>query len=1163
MYQSLPTDNYSEVHHSSRATGIDLTVSDISYSYPDFADQQKYQMFSSNYPVFTFNRPELLFVVDAVKDVEIEMTVTVDNIGTSNSPLVDVNALILHNEYQNFEIFNSTNQINTIRGQSSSTTSFTFTPSYSGNHSVIVIPSMSSIDDNPANDEFLGTFTVASHYFNCDDLSLWTVGQSWGMSSDTSLSEGSACHIGNGQSSNYSPNLATDLITPAIDMSDAIQYPTRTNGISFYYTGSLANGDYVKIYSMNPTNSWTELASITGTVDNDFADSANWQTWSVNHAGALSPLIPSPQQNFHSNSQFRFGFTSDSNTNDIGLWMDDIVIVYDQQLRPDEYGITATGLSTSGTVPNGWGKVTIQLTNTGNVSESFTPGLFNIPADWQYYFSTTSGVSITESNGVYLTKGETKLIELNYKPKINENIGYYPVTFTATSKLHQQVTTNLLLQLEVTPDRIPEFLPITDIIRCIPGNSCFVSLSITNAGGAADVFSLSLDYTSLPVGWSVSFAWNQPTELLVQPGFTIPIMLTYSVASDAIPDSVGTFNVNAISQNDSSRTDRLTVEIIASMVSDASIYPSQSLQENVLIKPGESTTVSFNVINNASVQDIFETNTIIESGNDWLVTDVFPQQLFLNSGDTGTFSAKITAPVTAQVGDNCPEYFASIISQRSGEVFMSPSVDNLRVDQINNLALKILNAPETLKPGSENELQLELSNLGNGAVPAEIQIQGIPNEWDYRIYEEDKLLSNIIQLGEISDFESIKIVRVVIDVPEGVDHSLIFNIKISVMPTMHGDDIDINDNDIDIMLVTDIVRRIELSQTYSTISTGIGNSTSINFEINNYGNIDEQDISIIASLTSETYDGFITKFMTVGNTGLPYDFDQYHSISLDKNSSRNVRIDLIIPSDIDLGSTITFDFSLSNKNEQTEMLYHRTDIIVNYVRDISFNLSQNTPVAGDFESLLVNISTFSSSDEQYIAKFSTPENWQLICDSTVVETSGFIIEEKLTNSLVRESSTYCEIINLGSTYEGEISVSLYDNNEDLIGSDRVEIAFVKPIEESVNFSPTIVAGGVILFLLVAISIIFLVIRNRNNINGQEGEDNGEQIIRGPPISGPPISHVAQEKSPHVMGNQTEPSEVEQTSNAYPPVPQEGLPQGWTLEQWQYYGQQYLDMNRRQ
>jgi hypothetical protein len=28
--------------------------------------------------------------------------------------------------------------------------------------------------------------------------------------------------------------------------------------------------------------------------------------------------------------------------------------------------------------------------------------------------------------------------------------------------------------------------------------------------------------------------------------------------------------------------------------------------------------------------------------------------------------------------------------------------------------------------------------------------------------------------------------------------------------------------------------------------------------------------------------------------------------------------------------------------------------------------------------------------------------------------------------------------------------------------------------------------------------------------------------------------------------------------AGPPLPVTGLPAGWTMEQWQYYGQQYLD-----
>ena len=164
-------------------------------------------------------------------------------------------------------------------------------------------------------------------------------------------------------------------------------------------------------------------------------------------------------------------------------------------------------------------------------------------------------------------------------------------------------------------------------------------------------------YKRQPIGWSVSFSWNQAAEVLVQPGFTVPIMLTYSVGSDAVPDSVGSFDLIATSQNDSSRSDKLTVEVIASMVSDASIQLSQPAQNGVPIAPGDSLTVTFTVTNNASVQDIFETNVIIEGSNDWIVNNIFPQQLFLNSGDTGTFSAKITAPETAQVGDNCPEYF--------------------------------------------------------------------------------------------------------------------------------------------------------------------------------------------------------------------------------------------------------------------------------------------------------------------------------------------------------------------------------------------------------------------------------------------------------------------------------------------------------------------------
>ena len=61
------------------------------------------------------------------------------------------------------------------------------------------------------------------------------------------------------------------------------------------------------------------------------------------------------------------------------------------------------------------------------------------------------------------------------------------------------------------------------------------------------------------------------------------------------------------------------------------------------------------------------------------------------------------------------------------------------------------------------------------------------------------------------------------------------------------------------------------------------------------------------------------------------------------------------------------------------------------------------------------------------------------------------------------------------------------------------------------------------------------------------------------MSGPPVStqHEAVTIQPEnepvqnmaIAGNQ---------SPSGPPLPESGLPEGWTEEQWAYYGQQYLD-----
>ena len=55
---------------------------------------------------------------------------------------------------------------------------------------------------------------------------------------------------------------------------------------------------------------WTQVASISNTVDSTFLDGVNWQTFSVSNKGAASPLIPMDSSYFHTSTQIKFEFTS-------------------------------------------------------------------------------------------------------------------------------------------------------------------------------------------------------------------------------------------------------------------------------------------------------------------------------------------------------------------------------------------------------------------------------------------------------------------------------------------------------------------------------------------------------------------------------------------------------------------------------------------------------------------------------------------------------------------------------------------------------------------------------------------------------------------------------------------------------------------------------------
>ena len=193
---SMPTwheevmQDTSQYSTSARATGVDVTVTDVSFSYTTASDEEQYRMFSSNYPVPGFNRPEMLYVVDAVINVPIQLDLMIENLGTVSSGTIDVNVKVLHNEYALFEMVNQTVQLGALSGGNSNSVATTITPTYSGNHTLVVRATSTVLDDNPQNDVKTGSFTVASMYFNCDSLVGWTPGTQWGLSTDTGTFDG-------------------------------------------------------------------------------------------------------------------------------------------------------------------------------------------------------------------------------------------------------------------------------------------------------------------------------------------------------------------------------------------------------------------------------------------------------------------------------------------------------------------------------------------------------------------------------------------------------------------------------------------------------------------------------------------------------------------------------------------------------------------------------------------------------------------------------------------------------------------------------------------------------------------------------------------------------------------------------------------------------------
>tara|TARA_B100001741_G_scaffold23006_4_gene16987 strand:- start:2368 stop:5889 length:3522 start_codon:yes stop_codon:yes gene_type:complete len=1106
----LPSFSQLSTATSGRAVNIDLAVGDISISYPDTTNSSLYQMFSSNYPIANFNRPADLYVTDSIIGVEIEIDVTIQNQGTVQSGSVDFNLLVLHNEYQHFELLNFSNTMSPINGGSSNSVKVLWTPNYAGNHTMQITVSNPNGDDDNSDNSKNRHMTVALHYDNCVDLTTWSKTGEWKTNSEVYISELSGCHIGNGATSFHSNNLVSTLTTPVFDMADGLNSHNAAIGYSFFYTGGAGVGDSLKGYAKDSQSNWDELWTITGAVDNDFNDGINWQTFSATYNGKNSPLVPIENKHMHSSTQFKFEFTADASGQDMGYWFDDMVVIYDQKADVKEYNIDLQGVTTIGGLPGDWSITRLEVTNTGNISERYIPTASGVPAGWNHYFSMTNGANIG-SSGMMLLPGESRLFDLRVLIDENASMGNIPVTINVTSNSFPNIGDGIETISKVLPDRMPNIILPEFTPRCQPGNTCDFPITVQNIGEATDVFTISLAEKNVPSGWSIALSWNQSTNVQVRIDNPIEIWMTATIPVGVEPDTTAEVWLTATSTNDSRRSDMKVVEVAAAMISNADISVSEHHESINYIGAGETIDVTFRIWNNASRMDVFRPDIETTGSSNWVVELLNTPDLAINSGRNSTFTIRVTAPITAQAEDPGPMITPNALSLRSGDIITGNSWQGIRVNTVHDLAINVTNSPSKLSPGEANLIEMEITNNGNGPAIAVVDLPWIADSWDWWILHEGNNVTSGIPLSVSYDLDNIKTVNLWLYLPPLESANEFHEISISVSPQDGTDNFD-SDNVDTFESVTKTMMRPQLDGFPEEAVISTDSTFTLNATAWNIGNAADGTIRARLVLSPSPATSSVLGFLST-DSGASTEDGKWINLNLGPTESTELTVSVIIGEDVDLDTRITIRIELEGGQDDLGRPILKTlesMLLVGERRQVEIDDvdPQLTELdEGDSHVVWVNLTSTSTQGEIIFVNATVPEGWGVICDGNPIHLQGVKLELNAGHVSQQKYDMRCEVIRESGSIDGTALIEVSSDDGTVNHTISSQMNWVVYEEETGILSTTqimMIIGGVLL-----LAVIIFMVRRKVDLDEDEEDDYEEPInIAAQPTQGPPATAFA-------------------------------------------------------
>jgi len=209
--------------------------------------------------------------------------------------------------------------------------------------------------------------------------------------------------------------------------------------------------------------------------------------------------------------------------------------------------------------------------------------------------------------------------------------------------------------------------------------------------------------------------------------------------------------------------------------------------------------------------------------------------------------------------------------------------------------------------------------------------------------------------------------------------------------------------------------------------------------------------------------------------------------------------------------------------------------------------------------LYVNMTSVSSQTEHMLFLAQIPDGWQLVCNGVLMDADGQNLTFGAGHITPQLQDVPCTLHRLSGQLEGKITFIIASHDGEIAWEGAQVYQFEERPVDDVSASVEVVAGGIAVLLAFSLLMVLL-LRSRS-----DDEDDftlekeiPEDVQIGPPASsGPPAS------IPDVQATLAPVEHEQSTESSHPPVPEGGLPTGWTMEQWVHYGQQYLDRNQGQ